>query len=100
MNDKQLYQDFVHERQQVYGSKRVKQEKQVRKKHFFSKKKKIESLIQEAKSQGMSRDEAIKYVDSNLSSGEHIYGSLTFLIIEAIISWLIKKLMDRYFESV
>lgn len=99
MNDIELYKDFIRERKESYGSKRVKQEKSIRKKEFFRKKNRIEQLIKDAKEKGLNREETEKYIDKNLSSDLHIYGSFVFIVVEVIISWLIKRLLDRYFDG-
>ena len=96
---KQLYKEFVQERLIKYGAKRVKKEKTVRKRHFFRKKERIQSLIIEAKKLKKDRKETEAYVRHHINNDDdHIYGSFTIMIIEAIVSFLIKRLLNRYFS--
>ena len=95
-----LYREYVEDRKRIYGARRVKKERKVRKEHFLDKKKKIESLAIEAKEMGLTRWQAERHIEKGIHESEqHIYGSFVFFIIQAIITWLIKRMLNNYFND-
>jgi hypothetical protein len=99
MNDIDLYREYVRDRQKLYGAKRLKVEKRVRKRHFFTKKHRIEELVKQAKDQGLNKRQAERHVRLCLDEETHVYGSFVFLILQALISWLIRRILNNYFND-
>jgi hypothetical protein len=99
MNDMDLYREYVRDRQKIYGAKRVKKEKRVRKQHFFSKKKRIQELTIQAKEMGLNRKQAEVHINLCLGEETHVYGSFVFIILQALISWLIRRILNNYFND-
>ena len=99
MNDAELYREYVRDRQQTYGAKRVRREKKVRKKHFFNKKRRIQELAVQAKEMGLNRKQAERHINLCLNEETHVYGSFVFVILQALITWLIKRMLNNYFND-
>jgi len=102
MNDMELYKEYIKDRKRAYGARRVKKEKKVRKKHFLSHKQKIQGLAIEAKEMGLTKWQAERHIEKGIYDNNqviHIYGSFVFFIIQALIQWLIKRILNNYFDD-
>ena len=100
MKDVDLYREYVRNRKSTYGARRMRKEKRVRKQHFFSKKQRIEELVKQAKADGLTRRQSERQVRMSMETADgHVYGGFVLLIIQALISWLIKRMIDNYFNE-
>ena len=97
----ELYREYVRDRKRVYGARRVKKEKGVRKRHFHEKKARIQALAIEAKEMGLTRWQAERHIEKGILETDqiHIYGSFVIFIIQALITWLIRRMLDNYFND-
>lgn len=91
------YLEYLRDRKKEVNAETFKQEKSIRKAEFPRKRQRIKQLITEAKEKGLSKEEARVYVNKAIYDEPATFSPFYFIVIRAIISWLVKRFLDKHY---